>query len=78
MAQRHLVLGCVRIEIYKDGPWPAPTEDIAAGDFTGDGIANVAAIYSNGLWYIDGASLDWNKVPGSAPDSLTAGDVTGN
>jgi hypothetical protein len=53
-----------------------PTGDIAAGDFTGDGKADVAGIFDSGLWYQDGASLAWTKV-GTAPDRLTAGDVTG-
>jgi len=56
----------------------APTGDIAAGDFTGDGKADVASIYSNGLWYQDGDSLAWTKVTSSAPDNVTAGDVTGD
>jgi hypothetical protein len=54
------------------------TGDIAAGDFTGDGKADVASIWAGGLWYQDGATLVWTKVSDSAPDSLTAGDVTGN
>jgi hypothetical protein len=56
--------------------------DIAAGDFTNDGIADVASIWpdipSGSLWYQDGSSGKWFKVPGSAPDSVTAGDVTGD
>ena len=56
----------------------APTGDIAAGDFTGDGKTDVASIWDSSLWYQDGATLDWNKLAGSAPDSLTAGDVTGD
>ena len=54
-----------------------PEGDIAAGDFTGDGIADVASSWPGGLWYQDGATLAWTKVPGGAPDRLTAGDVTG-
>jgi hypothetical protein len=54
-----------------------PTGDIAAGNFTGDGKADVASCWSNGLWYQDGARLDWTKVTDTAPDSVTAGDVTG-
>jgi hypothetical protein len=53
------------------------TGDIAAGDFTGDGIADVASIWPDGLWYQDGDTLDWTKVPGGAPNKVTAGDVTG-
>jgi hypothetical protein len=57
-------------------------EDIAAGDFTGDGIADVAAIRlfegQNRLGYIDGASSAWTFVPGSLPVRFTAGDVTGD
>ena len=52
--------------------------DIAAGDFTGDGIADVASIWPGGLWYQDGATLAWTRIPGSAPTKLTAGDVTGD
>ena len=60
--------------------WPTPPdgEDIAAGDFTGDGRADVASIWDNELYYQDGATLAWTRVPGTAPDSLTAGDVTGD
>ena len=54
-----------------------PTGDIAAGDFTGDGKAEVASCWSSGLWYQDGASFDWTKVSNTAPAQLTAGDVTG-
>jgi hypothetical protein len=64
-------------------------DDIAAADFTGDGIADVAAIFqvgpaSNrlgaGLYYLDGALKTWTLVPNSepAPFSVTAGDVTGD
>ena len=55
-----------------------PEGDIAAGDFTGDGIADVASSWTSGLWYQDGATLAWTKVTGGAPDKLTAGDVTGD
>ncbi len=51
---------------------------IAAGDFTGDGKADVASVWSDGLWYQDGATLAWEKVSDSAPDTVTADDVTGN
>jgi hypothetical protein len=58
---------------------PSVTDgDIAAGDFTGDGIADVASIWGNGLWYQDGATLDWIKLSNTAPAQLTAGDVTGD
>jgi hypothetical protein len=53
-----------------------PTGDIAAGDFTGDGRADVASIWASGLWYQDGDTLAWTKVV-SAPNRVTAGDVTG-
>ena len=54
------------------------TADIAAGDFNGDGKADVASIWDNdGLWYQDGANFGWTKVSDSAPDRLTAGDITG-
>jgi Ca2+-binding RTX toxin-like protein len=52
-----------------------PTGDIAAGDFTGDGIADVAAIYDSGLWYVDGASSTWKEVTRRVPFRLTAGDI---
>jgi hypothetical protein len=54
------------------------TGDIAAGDFTGDGLADVASIWSSGIWYQDGATLEWTQVESSIPDFLTAGDVTGD
>jgi hypothetical protein len=71
---------------YRDVAAPSWTQmtssvtdgDIAAGDFTGDGIADVASIWSSGLWYQDGATLDWIKIPGTAPNRVTAGDVTGD
>ena len=52
------------------------TGDIAAGDFTGDGKADVASCWKSGLWYQDGATLDWTNVSNSAPDRLTAADIT--
>jgi hypothetical protein len=55
-----------------------PGGDIAAGDFTGDGKADVVSIFDGGLWYQDGATLDWTKVTSTTPDSLTAGDVNGD
>jgi hypothetical protein len=55
-----------------------PTGDIAAGDFTGDGRADVASIWVSGLWYQDGAALGWTKISGTAPVRVTAGDVTGD
>ncbi len=55
-----------------------PTGDIAAGDFTGDGIADVASIWDNGLWYQDGYTLDWTRVSGPGAVYLTAGNVTGD
>ena len=55
-----------------------PTGDIAAGDFTGDGKADVVSCWPNGLRYQDGATLGWTKISDSAPVSLTAGDVTGD
>ena len=55
------------------------TGDIAAGDFNGDGIADVASSWENyGLWYQDGATLDWTRLDDSPAYSLTAGDVTGD
>ena len=56
-----------------------PSGDIAAGDFTGDGIADVASCWEDyGLWYQDGATLDWTEVWKTAPYTVTAGDVTGD
>jgi hypothetical protein len=54
----------------------ATTGDIAAGDFTADGKADVASVWGGGVWYQDGDTLAWTKVPGNPPVSLTAGDVT--
>ena len=63
--------------------------DIAAGDFTADGIADVAAIFETGpvsnplgagVYYLDGVSKVWTRLPDSAPPpfNITAGDVTGD
>ncbi len=41
-------------------------KDIAAGDFTGDGKADVASNWTSGLWYQNGATLDWTKVTSAA------------
>jgi hypothetical protein len=55
------------------------TGDIAAGDFNGDGKADVASSWnSDGLWYQDGATLNWTKIDSSSPFRVTAGDVTGD
>jgi hypothetical protein len=64
-------------------------EDIAAGDFTADGIADVAAVFGlgpdsdpqgPGVYYIDGASKAWIRIPDSGPPpfNITAGDLTGD
>ena len=54
-------------------------KDIAAGDFNGDGIADVASTWGDfGLYYQDGATLAWIQISPSPADSLTAGDVTGD
>ena len=53
-----------------------PSGDIAAGDFTGDGKADVAAIWNSGLYYQNGATLGWKKVIDTAPYTVTAGDIT--
>jgi hypothetical protein len=54
------------------------TEDIAAGDFNDDGIADVASSWGDlGLWYQDGDTLTWTKLDDLPAYSLTAGDVTG-
>ena len=56
----------------------ATSGDIAAGDFTGDGKADVASNWSSGLWYQNGATLGWTKVTSTASNRVTAGDVAGN
>jgi len=53
-----------------------PSGEIAAGDFTGDGRADVASCWSSGLYYQNGDTLGWTKVWKTAPYTLTAGDVT--
>ena len=55
-----------------------PLGGIAAGDFSGDGKADVASGWDTGLWYQNGATLAWKKVTSEAPDNLAAGDVTGD
>ena len=53
--------------------------DIAAGDFSGDGKADVASSWDNlGLWYQDGVTLAWTKIDNLPPMRVTAGDVTGD
>ncbi len=54
------------------------SEDIAAGNFTGDDRADVASIWSSGLWYQNGATLAWTQVTPTAPDKIAAGDITGD
>jgi hypothetical protein len=57
----------------------ATTGDIAAGDFNGDGKADVASSWnSEGLWYQDGVTLAWTKIDNWPPFKVTAGDVTGD
>ena len=52
--------------------------DIAAGDFNGDGKADVASSWEDfGLYYQDGATLASIKIDDLPPNNLTAGDVTG-
>jgi len=53
-------------------------KDIAAGDFTGDGKADVASIWHSGLWYQNGATLGWTKVYDTPPHRVTSGDITGD
>ena len=55
-----------------------PTGDIAAGDLTDDDKSDVASVWSDGLWYQDGATLAWTKIDNSPPFSVTAGDVNGD
>jgi len=53
--------------------------DLSAGDFNGDGKADVASSWGkDGLWYQDGDSLAWTKTDSSPPFRVTAADVTGN
>ena len=61
----------------KMNPW-VTTSDIAAGDFTGDGKADVAANFPSGLWYQNGASLGWTELSKYPCHRVTAGDVTGD
>ena len=56
----------------------APSGAIAAGDFTGDGKADVASNWDSGLWFQNGATLGWKKVSSLASDNITAGDITGD
>jgi hypothetical protein len=59
--------------------WPNSTPgDIAAGDFTGDGKADVASNWSSGLWYQNGDTRGWTKASDHACNNLTAGDITGD
>ena len=54
-------------------------KDIAAGNFNGDGFADVASTWDNfGLFYQDGATLAWTKVDDLPPMRVTAGDITGD
>ena len=55
-----------------------PSGDIAAGDFSGDGKADVASNWGTGLWYQNGATLGWTKLTSTASNRLTAGDITGD
>ena len=55
-----------------------PPGAMAAGDFTGDGMADVASTWSSGLWYQNSATLAWTRVYYIAPDRLAAGDITGD
>jgi hypothetical protein len=72
------------IQMTRSIPDP-PDGDIAAGDFTGDGQADVASIWGSSLYYQDGETLDWTEIPvdtsdgpSGVPNSLTAGNVTGD
>ncbi len=56
----------------------APSGAIAAGDFTGDGRADVASVWSSGLWYQNGATLGWTRVSNKTPNRIATGDVTGD
>ena len=50
-----------------------PSGDIEAGDFTCDGIADVASCWDSGLRYQNGATLSWENVYGIAPYRVTVG-----
>jgi hypothetical protein len=52
--------------------------DMAAGEFTGDGRADVASVWSSGLWYQNGATLAWTRVHHLTPNRIAAGDITGD
>jgi hypothetical protein len=61
------------------------TGDIAAGDFNGDGIADVASNWGElGLWWQDGTTSVlgtppvWDQLDPMPAYSLTAGDITGD
>jgi hypothetical protein len=56
----------------------ATDRDIASGDFTGDGKADVASIWDSGLWYQDGATLAWTLIDSLPPNDVAACDVTGD
>ena len=59
--------------------WPNfTTGDIAAGDFSGDGKADVAANWSTGLWYQNGVTRSWTWLSDEASNNLTVGDVNGD
>jgi hypothetical protein len=55
-----------------------PSGDIAAGDFSGDGKADVASNWSSGLWYQNAATLGWTKLSDYACNYVTVGDMTGD
>ena len=57
----------------------ASTGDIAAGDITGDGRADVASCWpGNGLWYQNGSSLGWHRITTYVPYNIAVGDLTGD
>ena len=52
-------------------------KDIAAGDFNGDGFADVASTWDDfGLWWQNGNTLAWSKVEDLPPMSVAAGEFT--
>ena len=55
-----------------------PHGAIAVGDVTGDGRADIVACWNSGLWYQNGATLDWTKVYNVAPGKVAVGDITGD
>jgi len=56
----------------------SPSGDIEADDITGDGKADVASCWNNGLRYQNGSNLVYRNVYGDPPHRVTVGDITGD